>query len=41
LPLSIKPYAICSLMLLIRLLRDFNGPIGSVHQWALADHDLP
>ena len=41
LPLSIKPYAICSLMLLIRLLRDFKGPIGNVRQWALADHDLP
>ncbi len=39
--LSIKPYAICSRMLLIRSLRDFKGPIGNVHQWALADHDLP
>ena len=36
-----KPFAIYSLMRLIRLPRVFKGPIGNVHQWALANHDLP
>jgi hypothetical protein len=41
LPLSIKPYAMCSLMLLLRLPRGFRRSLGNVHQWALADHDWP
>ena len=32
LPLSIKPYAMCSPMLLIRLPRDFRRSLGNVHQ---------